>query len=128
MYGITKLVATLWMSSMARKNPSVRFVTISPGGTVGTAFARDMSLFQQMMSVIIMPAMKLFGKMHSLDVGAKRYVDALLDDGEDYKTGVFYASKKDVSGEVVDQIQFVDLYHNEQYQDNASIAVHKFIK
>lgn len=31
MYGITKLVAAFWMSSMARKQPQMRFLTMSPG-------------------------------------------------------------------------------------------------
>ena len=35
-YGTIKLTGTLWMASMSREYPHLRFVTMSPGGTTGT--------------------------------------------------------------------------------------------
>jgi hypothetical protein len=40
--------------------------------------------------------------VHTLEVGAKRFVDAISD--ERYKSGVFYASKEGkLSGDMVDE-------------------------
>ena len=127
MYGVTKLIAALWMSSMARKDPSIRFITMSPGGTTGTTFARDMPAAQRfIMMKIIFPILKAFKQAHSLEVGAKRYVDALMDE-DHYKSGVFYASKKGATGPTVDQVIYCDYLAYEAYQDNANTAIHKFI-
>ena len=35
-YGYVKYVATMWMLSMARKYPDLKFVAMSPGNTGGT--------------------------------------------------------------------------------------------
>ena len=71
--------------------------------------------------------MPLFGLMHKLEIGAKRFVDGIND--ESYKSGVFYGSKASVlTGPVIDQsIIFADL-KNETYQDNANEAIHRFIR
>lgn len=126
-YGNTKFVGALYMSSMARKEPNIRFITMSPGGTAGTNVANDAPAFQRIMFKLVMPLMTMFGKMHSVETGAKRYVDALVDD-KTYKTGVFYASKEGVSGPLCDQVAFMPEFANKQYQDNANEALHKFIK
>ncbi|CAB9508868.1 Protochlorophyllide reductase A, chloroplastic [Seminavis robusta] len=128
MYSITKLVATLWMSSMARKEPSFRFVTMSPGMTAGTNVADHVpAMLRFLYKRVFFPLFQLLGKAHGVDSGAKRYVDALLD-GDTYKTGIFYASKVGATGEVGDQAIFSDVFTKEDYQDNAYTTVHKFIK
>ena len=44
-YGQVKLVAALWMASLARRNPKLSsFITMSPGNTSGTDVARDFPL------------------------------------------------------------------------------------
>jgi NAD(P)-dependent dehydrogenase (short-subunit alcohol dehydrogenase family) len=126
-YGPAKYMAAMWMASEARKNPDIRFVTMSPGGTSGTDVMNDlptpMKLFFKVVGVRLMP---LFGLMQPLDAGAKRYVDGLND--ESYKSGVFYGSKAPVlTGPLVDQgTLFADL-NNEAFQDNANEAIHSFI-
>lgn len=35
-YANVNMTAALWMGSMARQHPHIRFVTMSPGGTTGT--------------------------------------------------------------------------------------------
>lgn len=97
------------------------------GGTTGTAFARELPRYKQVMFGVMMPMMQLFGQMHSLQTGASRYVDALYD-GDSYKSGIFYASKKGTTGEVVDQVIYIPELHDESYQDHANEAIHKFIK
>lgn len=126
-YGPVKYIAALWISSVARQHPELRLVTMSPGGTTGTEVMNDlppvMNFFFKHIGVKLMP---LFGIMHTVEVGAKRYVDAL--NHASYKSGVFYASKKGMSGPVADQgTLFADL-NNQVFQDNANEAIHRFIK
>mmetsp|Transcript_10530 Transcript_10530/g.31033 ORF Transcript_10530/g.31033 Transcript_10530/m.31033 type:complete len:89 (-) Transcript_10530:46-312(-) len=54
------------------------------------------------------------------------YIDALLDHAT-YQSGVFYGSKKGLSGELSDQAEFLNYFANEAFQDNANEAIHKFI-
>lgn len=123
----SKFVGALWMSSMVRKHSNIRFVTMSPGATSGTTVTRDLPWYKSLFVRTVVSVLSLVGKAHSVQVGAKRYVDALLDH-ETYQSGVFYASKKGLSGEVCDQAEFLDYFSNESYQDNAYEAIHKFIK
>ncbi|MBO6516602.1 MAG: SDR family NAD(P)-dependent oxidoreductase [Bacteroidia bacterium] len=128
-YGHVKYVATLWMSSMARKHPNIRFVSVSPGATSGTAAPNDLPAFSRFMFKYVMMGviMPLRGMIHSLDKGAKRFVDGLTD-ANAHESGKFYASKADkLVGPVIDQGSlFADL-NNVQYQDNAYEAVHRFL-
>ena len=69
--------------------------------------------------------MLLIGKVHKLKVGAKRFIDGLQD--ESYKSGVFYASKSGVTGEIIDQSTiFADL-NEHSFQNNANEAIHRYI-
>ena len=128
-YGHVKYVATLWMSSMARKHPSIRFVSMSPGATSGTAAADNAPpmmkiLFKYFMMPIVMP---LRGMVHKVGDGAKRFVDAISI--EKYTSGGFYASVEDkVVGEIVDQFEIYPTMAEHGYQDNADKALHQFIQ
>ena len=127
-YGHVKYVATLWMSSLAREYPNIKFVSMSPGATSGTAVTENIPLFNKIMfKYIMMPiVMPLRGMIHGLDKGAERYVLALNDDS--YTSGGFYASKDNkVTGPVVDQATIFPDLGNAQYQDNAAKAIRTFI-
>ena len=127
-YGVVKYGGTMWMSSMARKNPDIKFITMSPGGTRGTQGFDDMPFLQRVMFKYIgMPfIMPLLGLSHSLEKGAKRFVDGI--NNQALKSGVFYASKENVlTGAVVDQSTIFQDLKNEFYQDNANEAIHRFI-
>jgi len=125
-YGYVKYMAALWMSSVARQNPDLRLVTVSPGGTTGTNVMEDlpqpMRFVFKTFGVRLMP---LFGIMHPLEVGAKRYVDVLND--PTYKSGVFYASKSGMAGSLVDQGTIFGDFNNKTFQDNANKAIRTFI-
>ncbi|WP_196895220.1 SDR family NAD(P)-dependent oxidoreductase [Aureivirga marina] len=126
-YGVIKYGGTLWMSSMARKYPHIKFLSISPGGTRGTEGFDSLPFLQKIMFKYIgMPIfMPLMGLSHSLPKGAKRFVDGI--NNPNLESGGFYASKENVlTGPIIDQsVIFQDL-KNEQYQDNAYEAIQSF--
>ncbi len=128
-YGYIKYLAALWISSEARKHKNLRLVTVSPGFTKGTAVMDDLPLLKKLMfKYIMMPIVApLKGMVHSLDKGAKRFVEGI--NNVSVKSGVFYASKeKLLTGPVIDQSTiFADL-NNTVYQDNVNAAIHRFIR
>ena len=129
-YGYVKYAATMWMLSMARKYPNLKFVVMSPGNTGGTNAPDNLPpamkfMLKNLMMPIVFPL--IGGMVHKLEVGAKRFVDGISDDS--YKSGVFYASKEGkLSGDVVDQSTFYTDLKNTTFQDNADKAIHRFIK
>jgi len=129
-YGYVKYAATMWMLSMARKYPNLKFVVMSPGNTKGTLAPDNLPLAMKfMLKYFMMPVVfpLIGGMVHTLEVGAKRFVDGISD--EQYKSGVFYASKEGkLSGDVVDQSTFYTDLKNTTFQDNADKAIHRFIK
>lgn len=124
-YGPIKYMGALWMSAMSRKHPKVRFVTMSPGGTKGTDALNTLPFAKKLMFQCMFQLMSLFGKVHKVDVGAKRFVDALMD--QSYKSGNFYGSKSGITGEITDQSELFKPLKNQSFQDNASQAIHRFI-
>jgi len=129
-YGYVKYVGTMWTLSMARKYPNLKFVVVSPGNTDGTNAPNNLPApMQFMVKYVMMPLVfpLIGGMVHKLEVGAKRFVDAISD--ERYKSGIFYASKEGkLSGDMVDQSTFYTDLKNASFQDNAYAAIHRFIK
>ncbi|MEG3219365.1 SDR family NAD(P)-dependent oxidoreductase [Vibrio gigantis] len=125
-YGTIKLTGALWMASMSRQHPHLRFVTMSPGGTTGTNGMDDLpflkKLFFKYVGGLFMP---LLGMMHSVEKGAKRYLDGLFDPR--FESGHFYASRSgSPTGPVVDQLTIEPLFGNAVAQDNARQAIQQF--
>ncbi|MDR3665507.1 MAG: SDR family NAD(P)-dependent oxidoreductase, partial [Ignavibacteriaceae bacterium] len=129
-YGYVKYAATMWMLSMARKYPDIKFVVVSPGNTKGTEAPNNLPpAMKFMLKYFMMPVVfpLIGGMVHKLEVGAKRFVDGISD--ERYKSGIFYASKEGkLSGDLVDQSTFFTDLKNSTFQDNADRAIHRFIK
>jgi len=128
-YAYVKYVMTMWSLSMARKYPNLKFVVASPGNTKGTLAPNALPLpMRIMLKYVMMPIVfpLMGGMVHKLEVGAKRFVDAISD--ARYKSGVFYASKEGkLSGEMVDQSTFFTALKNTSFQDNADAAIHHFV-
>ena len=127
-YAFVKYAAALWMGSLARKHSEIRFITMSPGGTSGTAAMDEIPLPMRIMyKYIMMPiVMPLLGMIHKLEDGARRYVKAVSDNT--LRSGAFYASEQNVLvGPVVDQSNIFPALSNTQHQDNVSEALHRFI-
>jgi NAD(P)-dependent dehydrogenase (short-subunit alcohol dehydrogenase family) len=129
-YAYVKYAETMWTLSMARKYPTLKFIVVSPGNTKGTQAPDALPPpMRFMLKYVMMPIVfPLMGEMvHTLEVGAKRFVDGISDDR--YKSGVFYASKEGkLSGDMVDQSTFYTDLKNTTFQDNADKAIHRFIK
>lgn len=117
-YSFVKGFANLYFAAWARLNPDMTVLSVSPGGTKGTSFASQGSvpLLFQLVLPYLMFVLGLFGYFHNVDVGAKRYVDAVTgkDEYGDFASGTFVASKSGVSGPVSDQS---NLEHGSQYAD-----------
>jgi len=129
-YGYVKYAVAMWTLSMARKYPDLKFVAMSPGNTKGTGAPDSLPpAMKFMLNYFMMPIVfpLIGGMVHTLEVGAKRFVDGISD--EKYKSGVFYASKEGkLSGHVVDQSTFYTDLKNITFQDNVDKAIHRFIK
>lgn len=128
-YAHVKYVGTMWMSSLSRKYPNIKFVSMSPGATSGTAAADNAApltkfMIKHIMTPIVLPL--IGGMVHKVDKGAARFIDAISN--ERFLSGGFYASTESkLTGEIVDQFVIFPIMANETYQDNAYEAVHKFI-
>ena len=79
-YGSVKLMGALWTLSQARKHPDLRFLTVDPGMARGTSGTAGLPLLTRWTMDFAMWVMELLGRAHSVEVGAKRYVDVLLDE------------------------------------------------
>lgn len=129
-YGLAKYIATLWMSSQARKHPAIRLVSMSPGGTTGTAIVGNYlpGIQNFMLKYTMIPSIiSRMGLAHSLETGAARFVNGINDPS--LKSGVFYGSKKSVlTGPIIDQSTIFPNLSNTVFQDNADEAIHRFIR
>ncbi|WP_412986037.1 SDR family NAD(P)-dependent oxidoreductase [Pontimicrobium sp. IMCC45349] len=127
-YGWIKYGGTLWMSSMARKHPNIKFISMSPGGTRGTNGMDDLPFIKRIFlkhigMKLIMP---LIGMSHSVEKGAKRFVEGI--NNPKFKSGVFYGSKENVlTGQVINQSSIWRNFDNQIFQSNADKAIHQFI-
>ena len=122
-YGSIKYIGSLWMSAMARRFPDIRFVTMSPGATVGTEGFNSLSLIRRVMMKSAMQVMLLLGKVHKVETGAKRYIDGLMN--AEYQSGVFYGSEVGLTGPVSDQsLHFADIA-NVDIQERAFFAIER---
>ena len=128
-YAYVKQLATFWISSIAKKYPEIRFVTVSPGATTGTEAAKEANImFRFLMLTSVGKALGgVLGLTHDLSVGAKRYVDVAEDDS--FKSGRFYASdnKTGAVGKLTDQGKFSSIFYDDLKQKNAHSALNSFV-
>ena len=127
-YAQVKYLGALWMSSLARRFPGPRLLTVSPGNTSGTDVFRDMGrVLTPLMNRVLMPrVLPLFGLSHPVGAGAKRLADAVATD--DLASGRFYASAANtLTGPLVDQADIVADFADPAIQANAAEAIHRFL-
>ena len=122
-FGQVKYIGALWMAHLARQYPDLRFVTVSPGNTMGTEAANGAALPLRFAAKHIMPHL---GISHDLEVGAQRIVDGVID--STLSSGVFYASAANkLTGPLIDQAEVFPDLANPSFQDHANEAIHRFI-
>lgn len=134
-YADVKGIGALYFSAWAREHPGVHVLTVSPGGTKGTAFASHgaMDPIMGFLFPYIMIIFGWFGFFHALEVGAKRYLDAVTGEGEfaSFSSGSFVASKSDApSGPVADQVEVFETgkqYGDVKKQNAVYAAVNAFL-
>lgn len=126
-YGATKLMGALWTMSMARKHPKMRFMTIDPGMARGTSGTKSLPFFQRLTIETAMWVMQKLGRAHAVDVGAKRYVDVMLNE-KDFTSGVWWGSKKGLTGRLANQVEhWPEIIGNESAQNNANTVIHNYL-
>ncbi len=126
-YGASKLIGVLWTISMSRRHPGMRFLAIDPGMVRGTSATQFMPVFQRLTTDAFTWMLQLLGKAHSVEVGAKRYLDVLLNT-EEFESGVWWGSKKGLTGELADQTEhWPEIISSESAQENANAVIHKFL-
>lgn len=77
-YAMSKLMVAWWAAELSQTLPNGTTVnTVSPGGTPGTGFARTSGVGMRVMMRVMSVLGPLFGVMHTVDVGARRYFDAV---------------------------------------------------
>ena len=91
-YALVKLTGALWMATLARLYPHIRFITMSPGNTSGTQIMNDVAPVKKFIfTKIVLKLLPLFNLVHDAETGVRRYLDGLYN--QSYKSGVFYGSK-----------------------------------
>ena len=127
-YAWTKLIGALWMNGLARAHPDLKLLTMSPGGTANTSVMDFMPQPGRFIigKILVPRVFPLFGMAHAVDVGARRLVEAVLNDR--FRSGVFYASRTKVTGPVVDQATLFPALGDPVVQDNAAAAMRRFVE
>jgi len=93
-YSTAKLFSAWWSAAMARKfGKQVKAFTVSPGSNMGTNAGRNVTGFKKFLFTKVMPKIGgPLGMNMPTALGAKRYVDVLLDDANQFKNGRTYTS------------------------------------
>ena len=127
-YAQVKYIGAMWMAALARKQPNLKLITVSPGNTKGTEAANNLPwLVRFVINYIAFPiVLPLMGQVHSLGQGTMRLVNAAND--PTVPSGAFYASRQGVTGPIADQASFTPDFHNTAHQDHAYEAVHRFTR
>jgi len=75
-YAQVKYIGALWMGAMARAQPELRFVTVSPGGTRGTGISREMNPILRFVFDRVMMGVVAKNITHTVGTGAARLTAA----------------------------------------------------
>ena len=125
-YATAKELLNFWVAAVATKmsaeNPEMVVVAVSPGSVMDTAAVTKMPQpYKTVMKLFGRSLFKLVGASMPLDVGAKRYIDALGFGTEN--SGDFYASKpKKITGALVKQKHELYIKENNRDLQEATLA------
>jgi NAD(P)-dependent dehydrogenase (short-subunit alcohol dehydrogenase family) len=127
-YGHIKGMIAFYAAAMARRHRDIYFAAVSPGSTKDT-YLMDQGSFPNALKYLFKGFICLSGQ-HGVDVGAGRYIDALVgENGWEYKSGTFVCSKKGYIGEVCDatELKKGKPFGEEAKQDLVYEAVQSFM-
>lgn len=128
-YCTAKGLAALYFAAYARRHPNRHVLTVSPGGTLGTAIFEHTGapLVIRIFPAIIKTIAYFLGLLHSVEVGAKRYTDALAGKWDDlYPSGTFVASTWLISGRLSDQSIKYKEYGDRELQEVVYDVMQKY--
>jgi len=80
-YAWTKRILALYWAAFARHHPDFYVVTVSPGAVPSTQILNRGSVSLLIKAAAYIHQLQIFGGSHSVEAGAKRYIDALLGHG-----------------------------------------------
>lgn len=133
-YGHIKGIIAFYTAALARKHPDIFFAAVTPGSTRGTNLIDQGSFSNCAINAVLKGFIKLSGQ-HSVEDGAKRYIDALVNrrssgDAEyEYPSGTFVTSKKKYIGATcaATELSKGKAFGDKDKQDCAYEAVRKFL-
>mmetsp|Transcript_36892 Transcript_36892/g.86842 ORF Transcript_36892/g.86842 Transcript_36892/m.86842 type:complete len:349 (-) Transcript_36892:300-1346(-) len=115
-YATAKLLATMWISALARKHPQLRTFSVSPGSTRGTCFISELGMLSYV-APIMMNAISVLGLSQPLEHGTDRYVQ-LANRPTSFQSGSFFASVSDNPvGPIGPQAHFHPILEDEAKQE-----------
>ena len=131
-YTTTKGLAALYFAALSRQRREWHTLVVSPGGTMGTAIMDQAGapLFLRIFPSLLKVLIELLGIVHSVEVGAKRYVDAVVGNWNDrFESGTFVASTRLVTGQVCDQstLSCGRQYGDKKLQDVVYRVLQKYV-
>ena len=129
-YGHIKGMIAFYCAAIARRHTDIYFATVSPGSTRNTNLL-DQGSFTNGLKFFIKGYIRMSGQ-HDVNVGAKRYIDALLPNQEgwnNYPSGTFVLSKHGYTGEVCNAIELKRgmVFGEESKEDYVYQAVQNFL-
>mmetsp|Transcript_18937 Transcript_18937/g.38928 ORF Transcript_18937/g.38928 Transcript_18937/m.38928 type:complete len:340 (-) Transcript_18937:814-1833(-) len=127
-YAWTKGILALYWAAFARHHPELFVVTVSPGAVSDTQLLSNVPFLLR--AVARMSQWSCLGGSHTVQEGAKRYVDALLTATPAESSGDFLASRKGFSQDFgsVGTLAKGRFVTDVELQDKAWEAIQKFIE
>ena len=134
-YGWIKAIVVLYWAAFARRHPDLYVVTVSPGSVPGTSFLNQGAVSPFVRWMARVSTLPCIGGYHTVADGARRYVDALLGEGDVFGAGVpppsgsFLASRKGFAGDFgdVSELDKGAFLADAGLQDEAWAAVERFL-
>ena len=115
------------MAAQARKHPELRFITMSPGSTMGTEVSRNLPAPARLVAHHVLPRIApTLGLGHNVETDAHRLINGITDPS--LHSGAFYASAPGkLTGPTIDQANINPDLRNPTIQDHAVEAIHRFL-
>jgi len=136
-YKHSKIIGQMHFSHMAKENPDIHFMTISPGAIhgedgKGTGFTSEAEFPVKQMMKIAPGLFKFLGMSHGIEPGCARYVDGVLTGETKWETGAMVMSGKSAGifwgakGPVIDNRPHIGYLADESLCEKAAEATREW--